>query len=215
MQIFPSKSECCGCSACKQICPKDAIAMKPDSEGFLYPQIDVSLCIECGACQKICAFQNGYEKNHSKTAYAIKHKDFNTRFTSRSGAAFVALSDYILNKKGSVYGAAFQDDFSVSHIRATDPYVRDKFKGSKYVQSDMKDTFKSVKNDLNNGRSLHTQLHTREPARKDRGRPRRNVTRPERRAGRDTRTTSKPMTRRFACTRLYSAHASDKTFFFN
>ena len=144
MQIFPSKSECCGCSACKQICPKGAIAMKPDSEGFLYPQIDVSLCIECGACQKICAFQNGYEKNHSKTAYAIKHKDFNTRFTSRSGAAFVALSDYILNKKGSVYGAAFQDDFSVSHIRATDRYVRDKFKGSKYVQSDMKDTFKSV-----------------------------------------------------------------------
>ena len=62
MQIFPSKSECCGCSACKQICPKGAIAMKPDSEGFLYPQIDVSLCIECGACQKICAFQNGYEK---------------------------------------------------------------------------------------------------------------------------------------------------------
>lgn len=150
MQIFPSKSECCGCSACKQICPKGAIAMKPDSEGFLYPQIDVSLCIECGACQKICAFQNGYEKNHSKTAYAIKHKDFNTRFTSRSGAAFVALSDYILNKKGSVYGAAFQNDFSVSHIRATDRYVRDKFKGSKYVQSDMKDTFKSVKNDLNN-----------------------------------------------------------------
>lgn len=99
---------------------------------------------------KICAFQNGYEKNHSKTAYAIKHKDFNTRFTSRSGAAFIALSDYILNKKGSVYGAAFQDDFSVSHIRATDRYVRDKFKGSKYVQSDMKDTFKSVKNDLNN-----------------------------------------------------------------
>ena len=43
MQIFPSKSECCGCSACKQICPKGAIAMKPDSEGFLYPQIDVSL----------------------------------------------------------------------------------------------------------------------------------------------------------------------------
>ncbi|HCB96147.1 MAG TPA: F420H(2):quinone oxidoreductase [Ruminococcus sp.] len=151
MQIFSSKNECCGCTACKQVCPKNAITMKPDSEGFLYPEIDSKLCIECGACKRVCAFQNGYEKNHSKKAYAIKHKDFNTRFTSRSGAVFVAVSDYILNHNGSVYGAAFDEDFSVCHIRATDKSGRDKFKGSKYVQSDMKDTFKAVKEDLKNG----------------------------------------------------------------
>lgn len=57
MQIFPSKSECCGCSACKQICPKGAIAMKPDSEGFLYPQIDVSLCIESAPAKKYAHFR--------------------------------------------------------------------------------------------------------------------------------------------------------------
>lgn len=151
MQIFASKNECCGCSACEQICPKNAIKMTADNQGFLYPEIDSSLCVECGACKKVCAFQNGYPQNHSKTAYAVKHKNLDTRMTSRSGGVFIAISDYILDRNGSVYGAAFDDDFSVCHIRATTKAERDRLKGSKYVQSDIKDTFSSVKNDLKNG----------------------------------------------------------------
>ena len=73
MEIFDSKNNCCGCSACEQICPKNAIKMKPDDRGFLYPVIDNSLCVECGACKRVCAFQNGYEKNRAQKAYAIKH----------------------------------------------------------------------------------------------------------------------------------------------
>ena len=113
MEIFDSKNNCCGCSACEQICPKNAIKMKPDDRGFLYPVIDNSLCVECGACKRVCAFQNGYEKNRAQKAYAIKHKDSNTRMTSRSGGVFIAISDFILEKNGSDYGAAFEDDFSV------------------------------------------------------------------------------------------------------
>ena len=151
MEIFDSKNNCCGCSACEQICPKNAIKMKPDDRGFLYPVIDNSLCVECGACKRVCAFQNGYEKNRAQKAYAIKHKDFNTRMTSRSGGVFIAISDFILEKNGSVYGAAFDDDFSVCHIRTTNKSERDRLKGSKYVQSNVKDTFSNVKQDLKNG----------------------------------------------------------------
>lgn len=151
MKIFESKNNCCGCSACEQICPKNAVKMEPDNEGFLYPVIDGSLCVECGACKNVCAFQNDYEKNKSQKAYAVKHKDFDTRMTSRSGGVFIAISDYILEKNGTVYGAAFDDDFSVCHIRTTNKSERDRLKGSKYVQSDVKDTFASVKNDLKNG----------------------------------------------------------------
>lgn len=151
MKIFESKNNCCGCSACEQICPKNAVKMTPDNEGFLYPEIDGSLCVECGTCKNVCAFQNDYEKNKSQKAYAVKHKDFDTRITSRSGGVFIAISDYILEKNGTVYGAAFDDDFSVCHIRTTNKSERDRLKGSKYVQSDVKDTFASVKNDLKNG----------------------------------------------------------------
>jgi len=151
MEIFDSKNNCCGCSACEQICPKNAIKMKPDDRGFLYPVIDNSLCVECGACKRVCAFQNGYEKNRAQKAYAIKHKDFNTRMTSRSGGVFIAISDFILEKNGSVYGASFDDYFSVCHIRTTNKSERDRLKGSKYVQSNVKDTFSNVKQDLKNG----------------------------------------------------------------
>lgn len=151
MQIFVSKDECCGCSACEQICPKNAIKMVADDRGFLYPEIDGSLCVECGACKRVCSFQNGYSENHSQKAYAIKHKNYETRITSRSGGVFTAISDYILDKNGAVYGAAFDSDFSVCHIRTTTKSERDRLKGSKYVQSDIKDSFSSVKKDLTNG----------------------------------------------------------------
>lgn len=152
MILFDSKNDCCGCTACMSVCPKNAITMQADSEGFSYPQIDSNLCVDCGACKRVCAFQNGYEKNHSKSAYAVKHKDTPTRMQSRSGGVFVALSDYILNKGGSVYGAAFADDLSVCHIRATDAQGRDRMKGSKYVQSDVGDCFAKVKADLADGK---------------------------------------------------------------
>ena len=52
--LFVSKSDCCGCSACYSICPKGAISMVKDKEGFLYPEIDSNLCINCKMCSKVC-----------------------------------------------------------------------------------------------------------------------------------------------------------------
>ena len=48
------KNDCCGCSACSQKCPKNAITMKENEEGFLYPEIDKEKCINCGLCSKVC-----------------------------------------------------------------------------------------------------------------------------------------------------------------
>lgn len=148
------KSECSGCTACMNICPKDAIKMSYDEEGFLYPTIDKEKCIDCGACYKICPNIIKDEKNTIMEAYGAKHKNEKERITSRSGGVFVALSDYILNQNGVVYGAELKEDFTVAHNRATNKEQRDKFKGSKYIQSKMGELIKSVQQDLKNNKKV-------------------------------------------------------------
>lgn len=149
------RSSCCGCTACKSICPYDAISMKPDNMGFLYPIVDLSKCVDCGLCEKVCAFNASYDKSKNLSFpyfYAVRHKDINEVSTSRSGAAFIALSDWILDNGGVVYGAGYVDHFRVAHKRAETKAQRNEFKGSKYVQSDLNDTFKQIKKDLLNGK---------------------------------------------------------------
>lgn len=148
------KADCCGCSACASICKHDAIMMKPDVMGFLYPVVDESKCVDCGLCDKVCAFNDHYDTSRnlpSPDAYAARHKDISEVETSRSGAAFIAISDYILENGGVVYGAGYTDHFRVVHKRATTKEERDEFKGSKYVQSDLRGVFRQVKKDLKEG----------------------------------------------------------------
>lgn len=154
MILFDLPSKCCGCTACMSVCPKDAISMEPDSEGFYYPSIDDAKCVNCGKCKRVCSFQNGYNKNNVLEAFAVKHSDEKTRLTSRSGGVFILISDAVLESGGSVYGAAFNDDFSVSHRRAVTKEERDAFKGSKYVQSNPEKTFSEVKKDLEAGKPV-------------------------------------------------------------
>lgn len=149
------KSECCGCSACVSVCAHNAITMKPDAMGFLYPEVDVSKCVECGLCEKVCAFNDDYDKSLNLSvpeAYGARHKDMSEVETSRSGAAFIAISDWILEQGGIVYGAGYADHFRVVHKRAVTKEERDEFKGSKYVQSDMGTIFRQVKQDLRDGK---------------------------------------------------------------
>lgn len=149
------KSECCGCSACASVCAHNAITMKPDAMGFLYPEVDVSKCIECGLCEKVCAFNDDYDKSLNLSvpeAYGARHKDMSEVETSRSGAAFIAISDWILEQGGIVYGAGYADHFRVVHKRAVTKEERDEFKGSKYVQSDMGTIFRQVKQELRDGK---------------------------------------------------------------
>lgn len=147
-------ADCCGCTACASICAHKAIIMKPDKLGFLYPEVDMCKCIDCGLCEKVCSFNDHYDTYlnlANPIAYAARHKDMNEIETSRSGAAFIALSDWILAQDGIVYGAGYKEHFRVAHKRATNKDERNEFKGSKYVQSDLTDIFTQVKDDLKSG----------------------------------------------------------------
>lgn len=155
MISIKNKSECCGCTACASICTHDAITMEPDALGFLYPKIDVSKCVDCGLCEKVCQFNENYDTTLNLSqpdVYGARHKDMHEVETSRSGAVFIAISDWILAHGGVVYGAGYTDHFRVIHKRAITKEDRDEFKGSKYVQSDLNGVFRQVKEDLKEGR---------------------------------------------------------------
>ena len=149
-ELFEHKNQCCGCTACINICPKKAIAMHSDEEGFEYPQIDSTKCIDCGLCKKVCAFQaeSSFRPSFEQQAYAAKHKNDHIRMNSSSGGLFSAISDLILSMGGVVYGAAFDEEFNVVHQRAETPQQCAKFRGSKYVQSDLNTVFDQINKDL-------------------------------------------------------------------
>lgn len=149
--LFSNKNQCCGCTACANVCPKGAISMNSDDCGFLYPQINTELCIDCGLCKKVCAFANGYEnktKMEKQLVYAAKQKDNKIRSLSSSGGTFSALCSYVAKNGGVVYGVAFDDEFNATHICGDSAQKLEKLKSSKYVQSKLNDTFKAVRTQL-------------------------------------------------------------------
>jgi coenzyme F420-reducing hydrogenase beta subunit len=154
MNLFSSPEDCSGCTACMNICPNAAITMNPDEKGFLYPQIDSQRCTGCGVCRRVCAFrkENPAEVNVPQPhAFAVKHREDDVRMNSSSGGMFTAVSDWILEQGGVVYGAAYDDAFQARHTRAKTKEERSAFRGSKYVQSNLGTIFRDVKADLNAG----------------------------------------------------------------
>ena len=61
IELFHEKRNCCGCGACCSICPKNAIKMTEDQDGFIYPQIDRNKCVQCGLCKTVCNYQKTHE----------------------------------------------------------------------------------------------------------------------------------------------------------
>ena len=110
-----NKYTCSGCTACKAVCMQNAISMVKDEDGFLYPEINEIKCINCGLCKEACPNIRKSSNNNILEVYGVKHKNESERKTSRSGGVFVAISDYILEQGGIIYGAKLDDDFSVSH----------------------------------------------------------------------------------------------------
>lgn len=155
MSLVKDKDNCSGCNACMLVCPVNAISMIEDKEGFAYPTIDDEKCINCNLCVATCPFDEGIEKfNSIKKSYAIKNKENAIRINSSSGGVFTAISDHILDANGIVYGAAFNDDFIVKHIRADNKIQRDRCVGSKYVQSNLNGVFQEVADDIEKGRKV-------------------------------------------------------------
>lgn len=144
---FQDPQHCCGCAACADICPCNAISMT-GKDGFDYPEINEELCVECGLCEKVCVFaKNEPAKSCQQAAYACKNKE-SVRMKSSSGGIFTALSDEMLGKGGVVYGACFDGTMVLRHKRAATSAQRDAMRGSKYIQSDMAGVHRQVKEDV-------------------------------------------------------------------
>lgn len=148
------KQDCCGCRACEQACPKTCITMKADEEGFSYPTIDEDSCIHCGLCERICPVKNTQQDNgRNPEVYAAYSLDETLRRDSSSGGVFSLLAEKILEDGGLVYGAAMEGR-CVRQIRVVSKEELYRLRGSKYVQSDVGETYLQARKDLAEGKTV-------------------------------------------------------------
>lgn len=146
------KSLCCGCTSCANSCAKNAIKMIIDEKGFKYPEVDKSLCVDCGKCNKVCPIESPIIPSpFPRKSYACKNKDLLVRTDSTSGGLFSLLAEYVLDYNGYVFGAVFDSEWFVCHSCAHSVDEIKPMRGSKYVQSDLNETYYEVKKLLKEG----------------------------------------------------------------
>lgn len=151
-----NKEDCCGCSACVNICPKNCISMELDDEGFCYPKVDEKQCINCNLCVRTCPILKPVEKEQQgePSCFVAYAKDSALRTASSSGGMFGVLAQYVLSHGGTVFGAEFDHNLSVVHTGINSIEQLHKLQGSKYVQSDVSDSFRQVRNLLLNNKMV-------------------------------------------------------------
>lgn len=148
IKLFDNKKDCCGCGACANVCPKNAISMKEDKYGFIYPSINNELCVGCKMCQKVCAYQNKEETNVPLKTWAAVSKDKEILKGSSSGGVFTALASDFLKKDGFVSGAVFDEKFNLHHILTDKTEDLTKLQGSKYTHSNTGTVYREIKEKL-------------------------------------------------------------------
>jgi len=151
------KKDCCGCWACANVCPKQCIKMEEDEEGFRYPHIDIDTCIDCGLCEKVCPVIHAVTKDEpfEQQGWLVQHKDEKIRQESTSGGAFTAIASWVIRQGGVVFGAGYKKGFFVVEHQYVD---REDdlsiFRNSKYVQSQIGESFKIIFEYLKGGRKV-------------------------------------------------------------
>ena len=155
MDIVCAKEICCGCRACFEICPTHSITMKKAENGFYYPHIDVNSCIHCFKCQKVCpTLEPLYRENVVPSVYSAYALNPEYRDQGSSGGVFGILARKIINHKGIVFGAAFDEEFNLKHRKAlTQSELLPLFK-SKYVESDTNHVFGEISREVKIGRTI-------------------------------------------------------------
>lgn len=145
-----NKKDCNGCGICTQICPKNAIKMEEDEEGFFYPVIDTEKCIKCNKCLKICS--NFNNSTNSSDAYMAINKDKKELEKSSSGGMYYLLAKEIISRSGVVFGVKYDEKLKPYHSYAETLSGCQEFQGSKYLRSNLKDSFQNVKKFLDEER---------------------------------------------------------------
>ena len=127
--------------------------MTEDNEGFRYRQVKSTLCVECGLCNKVCPIESPTEeKEFIQQAYLVQNRDERILAESTSGGAYSAIAEYVLERNGIVFGAMFDEKLEVHHGWVDNKSELWRFRNSKYVQSDMREAYRSVKDFLHEGR---------------------------------------------------------------
>lgn len=149
-----NKKDCTGCHACYSICPQSCIFMETDNEGFWYPKVNYDKCINCGSCIEVCPIINKKTVTNKPLAYACINKDETIRLESSSGGIFTLVAEQVIGNGGVVFGVGFDEDFKVVHSYVKNKEWLGEFRGSKYVQSKIGDTYKQAKDFLKQGREV-------------------------------------------------------------
>ena len=150
------RKNCCGCGACENICPADAIVLVSDETGFLYPKVDIVKCIECRNCIEACNYKKLTEYVSKEITYAAVTQNTDV-YQSSSGGLFSSLAVNVLAAGGTVYGCTMtreDDGFNPHHIRISRVEDLSLLQGSKYVQSEIGKVFRSVSEDLTAGKTV-------------------------------------------------------------
>lgn len=151
MKVICDYKDCTGCGLCAARCPKQCIEMKPGFLGHLYPEIDQDKCIDCKLCQKGCPSLQDIESSYPKKAFAAWSKDEEDYVTSTSGGAASVMSQYVISKRGVVYGCSVLPNIQIAHIRVDNLEALHLLKGSKYVQSQIKGIIPQLRKDVKDG----------------------------------------------------------------
>lgn len=144
--------DCMGCTACVVSCPKQCIKMRKLIKGFLYPSVAQNNCINCGICEKVCPLISKIETHHETKVFAMKNKKASERTNSASGGIFPLIAQFVIKKKGVVFGAAYDQEFEVRHIKVEKEEDIAKLQSAKYTQSIMGNTFVEVGKALSENR---------------------------------------------------------------
>lgn len=147
-----NKKDCCGCYVCMNCCPVACIEMQNDMEGFAYPAVNEKKCIDCGLCEKVCPSLIDRQSRNPLHVYAVKAKSEQIRKNSSSGGVFSLLAEQVLQKRGVVFGACFDENNNVVHRYTQTKEGLDAFRGSKYVQSKVGSAYKIVEDFLRLGK---------------------------------------------------------------
>lgn len=149
-----NKTQCCGCSSCVQRCPKQCISLHEDSEGFLYPKVDETTCIDCGLCEKVCPVLNPYDTKAPIKVFAAINNNEKIRLDSSSGGIFSILAENTIIDGGIVFGARYDENWQVTLDYTETIEGLAAFRGSKYVQARTGESFSQCEKFLREGRKV-------------------------------------------------------------